>query len=178
VLLKNDGLLPLHREVPKIAVIGPNAASVRHLQGDYREIGGRAAATSTMITKRRIISAMLLLNVFMFMAISPVGIPAFTSRGMRPYAFGTEVDLHHVEELYKVLSLIPSNASVATIHEIFPHVCERLHAYCLKWPLDYPVDYILVDVKSPTVESLSQMNARLAFNYAVQIAEFAFESLS
>jgi beta-glucosidase len=35
VLLKNDGLLPLSREVSRIAVLGPNAASVRHLQGDY-----------------------------------------------------------------------------------------------------------------------------------------------
>jgi hypothetical protein len=93
---------------------------------------------------------MLLLNVFLFLAISPVGIPDFTSRGMRPYAFSTEADLRHVGELYKVLNLIPSNASVATIHEIFPHLCQRLHAYFVKWPLDYDVDYILVDVKSPT----------------------------
>jgi uncharacterized membrane protein len=117
----------------------------------YRRLFSPANQTNEhSATKRRIIVAMLLLNVFMFLAISPVGIPAFTSRGMRPYAFGTEADLHHVEELYKVLSLIPSNASVATIHEIFPHLCQRLHAYCLKWPLDYAVDYILVDVKSPT----------------------------
>ena len=35
VLLKNEGVLPLSREIPRIAVIGPNAHSVRHLQGDY-----------------------------------------------------------------------------------------------------------------------------------------------
>lgn len=35
VLLKNDGLLPLSREIPRLAVIGPNSNSVRHLQGAY-----------------------------------------------------------------------------------------------------------------------------------------------
>jgi beta-glucosidase len=35
VLLKNDGVLPLSRGLSRIAVIGPNAASVRHLQGAY-----------------------------------------------------------------------------------------------------------------------------------------------
>ncbi len=35
VLLKNDGVLPLSREISRITVIGPNAASVRHLQGGY-----------------------------------------------------------------------------------------------------------------------------------------------
>ncbi|MGW8322959.1 MAG: glycoside hydrolase family 3 N-terminal domain-containing protein, partial [Thermodesulfobacteriota bacterium] len=35
VLLKNDGLLPLSRGILRIAVLGPNAASVRHLQGGY-----------------------------------------------------------------------------------------------------------------------------------------------
>ncbi len=35
VLLKNEGVLPLSRKISKLAVIGPNAASVRHLQGAY-----------------------------------------------------------------------------------------------------------------------------------------------
>jgi len=35
VLLKNEGVLPLNRDIARIAVIGPNAASVRHLQGAY-----------------------------------------------------------------------------------------------------------------------------------------------
>jgi len=117
----------------------------------FRKLFSEASqANERSATKKRIIVGMLLLNVFLFLAISPVGIPDFTSRGMRPYAFSTEADLRHVGELYKVLNLIPSNASVATIHEIFPHLCQRLHAYFVKWPLDYDVDYILVDVKSPT----------------------------
>jgi beta-glucosidase len=35
VLLKNDGLLPLSRNMGKIAVIGPNANSSRNMMGDY-----------------------------------------------------------------------------------------------------------------------------------------------
>ncbi|WP_067935624.1 glycoside hydrolase family 3 N-terminal domain-containing protein [Alicyclobacillus kakegawensis] len=35
VLLKNDGVLPLSREVSRIALIGPNADSVRNMVGDY-----------------------------------------------------------------------------------------------------------------------------------------------
>ena len=35
VLLKNDGVLPLSPDLKRIAVIGPAANSVRHLQGDY-----------------------------------------------------------------------------------------------------------------------------------------------
>ncbi len=35
VLLKNDGILPLKKEVKKIALIGPNADSARSLMGDY-----------------------------------------------------------------------------------------------------------------------------------------------
>ena len=34
------------------------------------------------------------------------------------------------------------------------------------------------DMKSPTIESLPQVNARLALNYAIQIAELASEPLS
>jgi beta-xylosidase len=35
VLLKNDGLLPLDKGLASIAVVGPSAASIRNLQGDY-----------------------------------------------------------------------------------------------------------------------------------------------
>jgi hypothetical protein len=107
-------------------------------------------AGNKSIVRKRIIMAMLIVNVFLFLAISPAGIPAFTNRGIRPYAINPSSDPSHIAELYKVLSFIPPDASVAAIHNLFPHVSQRLNAYILKWPLDYEVDYIIVDVKSPT----------------------------
>ncbi len=52
VLLKNDGVLPLRREV-RVAVVGPNADDVRALQGDYSypahtEITWKAASAGTI----------------------------------------------------------------------------------------------------------------------------------
>lgn len=100
--------------------------------------------------QRKVIGTMLAVNVLLFLAISPVGIPAFTNRTVRPYAINFTSDTNHIVELHKLLDFIPSDASVAAIHNIFPHVAQRLHAYILKWPLDYEVDYIIVDVRSPT----------------------------
>lgn len=101
-------------------------------------------------TRRKIIAAILVVNACLFLAMGPGGIPAFTNRGIKPYSISTSQDPNHIAELYKLLSFIPANASVATLQNIFPHVCQRLNAYILKWPLDYEVDYILVDVESST----------------------------
>jgi hypothetical protein len=102
---------------------------------------------------RRIVGVMITVNVFLFLTISPVGIPAFTSGVARPYSIGLQSDLSHVEKVHEVLNLIPPDASVATIQDLFPHICQRLNAYFLKWPLDYNVTYILADLKSPTISS-------------------------
>ena len=100
--------------------------------------------------QKRIITLMLVLSVLLFVTVSPVGISMFTDRSIRPYAISTGASLSHVDSLYSVLNLVPANASIATEQDIFPHVCQRLNAYFLKWPLDYNVDYVMVDVKSPT----------------------------
>lgn len=42
VLLKNNGVLPIKKEVKKIALVGPNAATVHGLLGDYTYQGMRA----------------------------------------------------------------------------------------------------------------------------------------
>lgn len=99
---------------------------------------------------RKIVSVVLLLDVLLFVFTSPAGLSAFTTRSYRPYGIALGGDLGHFEQLHSVLDMIPPNASVATIHDIFPHVSNRLNAYFLKWPLDYDVEYVLVDVKSPT----------------------------
>jgi uncharacterized membrane protein len=99
---------------------------------------------------RKIMSVMLLLSLLLFLFTSPAGLPANTTRSYRPYGIAVGGDLGHFELLHRVIDMIPRNASVATLLDIFPHVSNRLNAYILKWPLDYDVEYVLVDVKSPT----------------------------
>src|SRR6185312_9824381 len=41
VLLKNDGILPLKKNVKTIAVIGPNAASLAAIEGNYNAVPSR-----------------------------------------------------------------------------------------------------------------------------------------
>ncbi len=38
VLLKNDGVLPLAKSVKTIAVIGPNAAALSAIEGNYNAV--------------------------------------------------------------------------------------------------------------------------------------------
>jgi uncharacterized membrane protein len=99
--------------------------------------------------KKKTVGLILALNVLLVVIISPVGISTFTDRSIRPYAVTSEADVVHAERVHDILNLIPADASIATIMNLFPHLCQRLHAYILKWPLDYDVDYILVDLKSP-----------------------------
>jgi hypothetical protein len=120
------------------------------IYGFHRLISPRQQANFNSAIHKRIIASMVALNVLLFLTVSPVGISAFTNRSLRPYGISTEADIEHVNMLNNVLSLVPPNASIATIQDIFPHVCQRLDAYFLKWPLDN-VDYILVDMKSPTL---------------------------
>jgi uncharacterized membrane protein len=99
---------------------------------------------------RKIITVMLVLGLLLFLFTSPAGLSAYTTRSYRPYGVAIGGDLGHFALLHRILDMIPPNASIATIHDIFPHVSNRLNAYFLKWPLDYDVEYVLVDLKSPT----------------------------
>jgi len=102
--------------------------------------------------EQKTILAILITSLLLLATFSPIGIPAFTNRSVRPYSISTVFEIDHIEKLYSAINLIPTNASIATTWDIFPHVCQRLHAYVLKWPMDYPVEYILVDLKSPCLK--------------------------
>ena len=52
VLLKNDGVLPLHPDVKKIAVVGPLAESVRVLEGNYHGTPSHATTALEGIRKQ------------------------------------------------------------------------------------------------------------------------------
>jgi len=98
--------------------------------------------------ERKMILALIMVSLLLFVTISSIGIPAFTRRCIRPYAVSILFDPDHVEKIHDVINLVPANVSVAATWDVFPHVCQRLHAYSLKWPMAYPVEYILADVKS------------------------------
>jgi beta-glucosidase len=52
VLLKNDGILPLHSDVKRIAVVGPLALSVRVLEGNYHGTPSHATTALEGIKKQ------------------------------------------------------------------------------------------------------------------------------
>jgi uncharacterized membrane protein len=98
---------------------------------------------------RKIITTMLLSSLLIAVLMSPAGLSAYTTRSVRPYGISVAGDFDHFQKLHEIIATIPRNASIATLHDIFPHVSNRLHAYLLKWPLDYDVDYVLADLESP-----------------------------
>jgi hypothetical protein len=49
--------------------------------------------------------------------------------------------------LQRIVELVPANASILTLNNIFPHVSNRADAYL--WYPPSPPDYILYDIKSP-----------------------------
>jgi len=94
----------------------------------------------------RIIPALISMSVIAFMLgsflfISYSHIPAFDK---------------HTEMLHKVISIVPSNASILTQNNIFPHFATRSNAYSKTFPWGTMilggnfsnVDYILVDTNS------------------------------
>jgi uncharacterized membrane protein len=67
-----------------------------------------------------------------------------------PWNYKLPVTSEHIELIQKVLPLIPSNASVLTQNDIFPHVSNRAEAYMyVPNSSDITTDYILVDIDSP-----------------------------
>ena len=71
-----------------------------------------------------------------------VGSPSFTDRYFSPPNDRTEL-------IKQILPLIPSNASILTQNDIFPHVSSRTEAYMyLPTFTEVSVDYILVDTAS------------------------------
>jgi len=107
--------------------------------------------------QKKLMLTLMMVSLLLFTAISPVGFPALTQRTPRPYSISTVFDQDHIKKLNYAINLLPSNASIATIWDIFPHVCQRLDAYFLDMYFlecqgNYPAEYILVDLKSPCLK--------------------------
>jgi hypothetical protein len=103
---------------------------------DFRTISGFEKKFMVLILVVSFVSAL---------AISPVGLPSLTTRRL-------EIN-SHVQMLHEVLSMIPSNASVATQNDILPHLAQRekisIFGYVKQSSVEsIDADYILVDIKS------------------------------
>lgn len=142
--------LPYYQPYYQYSALIVGQLFIAAIYGFYRLTTTKHPQNTNGVIYNRIIALLVILNVLIFLTVSPVGISVFTQRSIRPYGIAPEEGSRHLSMLYSVLSLVPSNASIATEQDMFPHICQRIDAYFLKWPLDYNVDYILVDVKSPT----------------------------
>jgi len=94
--------------------------------------------------QRTVITFALVATILFSVALSPIGLPDFSTRSIQITPHSTLID--------DILNLVPDNASIATQNEIFPHVAQRENAYILTWPMPVEVDYILVDVTSTQFE--------------------------
>ena len=67
----------------------------------------------------------------------------------RPWNYKLPIQDEHTQALNKILSFVPSNASILTENDLFPHVSGRVEAYMyLPQDSDISPDYILVDIGS------------------------------
>lgn len=91
----------------------------------------------------RAVTLVLLCTLISFAALSPLTLGISYMPGGRPQ-IGP-----HEKLLMNILELVPSNASILTQDDIFPHVCHRLNAYVVYVPPDVEVEYVLIDLNSP-----------------------------
>jgi uncharacterized membrane protein len=67
-----------------------------------------------------------------------------------PWNYQLPVPNDRTQKIHEILALIPSNASILTENDVFPHVSNRLNAY-MYLPVDSPnisPEYVLVDITS------------------------------
>ncbi|MCJ7714047.1 DUF2079 domain-containing protein [Candidatus Bathyarchaeota archaeon] len=99
---------------------------------------------------KKILQLFLICSVIFGLSLT-VGSEAFMDKYFLPPTDRTEL-------LYQVLPLIPSNASILTQNDIFPHVSNRAEAYMyLPASGEVSVDYILIDVASRWYDWMSDV---------------------
>ena len=87
--------------------------------GIKRCIGARRALVFLVLVSSVLHSAML-------SPVSPVALAQPWTAYYKPF-----MARDHIEDLYKMIDLIPEQASVLTVNSIFPHVSSRMNAYCI-----------------------------------------------
>ncbi|MEM3640481.1 MAG: DUF2079 domain-containing protein [Candidatus Bathyarchaeia archaeon] len=102
-----------------------------------------SARQSHLRIEKKLMALILILSLTATIAISPIGFPALTRRRVEITP--------HTSAVQEVLSLIPSDASVATQNDILPHLAQREQIFVLDWPMETEVDFIILDLKSSHV---------------------------
>jgi len=87
--------------------------------GIKRCIGARRAIVFLVLVSSVLHSAML-------SPVSPIALAQPRPAYDKPF-----MENDHLEDLYKMIDLIPKQASVLTVNSIFPHVSSRMNAYCI-----------------------------------------------
>ncbi|MEM3827854.1 MAG: DUF2079 domain-containing protein [Conexivisphaerales archaeon] len=88
------------------------------------------------LSLKRILKIIFLLSLIFTISVSPISPLSykFAERSMLwypyPLIFSPSAP-KYVENLHEMLSLIPSNASILTINEVFPHVSSRINAFLI-----------------------------------------------
>ncbi len=88
----------------------------------------------------------ILVTIFLATALLAVYIPAAPGT---PWHYQAPIPDDRTDLIHKFINLVPSNASILTQNNLFPHVSSRTDAYMyLQVQSDTVVDYILVDTTS------------------------------
>jgi uncharacterized membrane protein len=122
--------------------------------------------------EKKLMVLILIVSLISCVAVSPIGLPLLTSRPVEINA--------HTQALEDVLSLVPSNASIATQNDIESHLAQRENIFILTWPMNMNVDYIVVDLTSsqilygPPGASSSPLQALHAVLYGGQYGVIAY----
>ena len=103
-----------------------------------------------------ILKTIVVVSMIFMVSVSPLSPLAYSlsSKGFLWYPAPTHFKDREsfVEPLHAMISLIPSDASVLTQNELFPHVCSRIDAYLI--PFDIPV--FQEDEKKSVIENYTR----------------------
>jgi len=100
----------------------------------------KGLSTLNQSTAKKILKLAILVSLIFLVSTSPISPLAYSlsekSILWYPNAVHLEPQESYVDPLHKLLDIIPPNASILAINEIFPHVSSRPNAYLI--PFDIP----------------------------------------
>jgi uncharacterized membrane protein len=112
---------------------------------------------------KRILALLLILGVLFvaFESPTPLGVLVGEVYGF-PHAKEIPTITEHDRILYRIIDLVPQNASLSTQNDIFPHVCHRFDIHCWYYRGD---EYVLMDNKTEWFEYTPDQIQEIQRNY-------------